>query len=27
MARMVFEWKPAGQVETPDDETLARWAE
>jgi hypothetical protein len=27
LARMVFEWKDAGQVETPDDETLASWAE
>jgi DNA invertase Pin-like site-specific DNA recombinase len=26
LARMVFEWKDAGQVEAPDDETLASWA-
>jgi site-specific DNA recombinase len=26
-ARMVFDWKPAGQVEAPDDATLAEWAD
>jgi site-specific DNA recombinase len=26
MGRLVFDWKPAGQVETPSDEELAAWA-
>jgi site-specific DNA recombinase len=26
LARMTFEWMPAGQLEAPDDDTLASWA-
>ena len=26
LARMTFEWMPAGQIDTPTDEELAEWA-